>query len=117
MTCNHGCAAGETCLRCFLDGARPALVASPTTPLRAGRDRAIGRELYRRSFPAFPSAAWPTIEPTRALLPSVAIEGVCAALQAVAEGRIKRLAIATCPGTSKSLAGTVAFPAWLLLRS
>lgn len=69
------------------------------------------------SFLEFMTAAWSTIEPTRALLPSVALVAICMALQAVAEGRIKRLAIACPPGVSKSLAGAVGFPAWLLLRT
>lgn len=73
--------------------------------------------ICRDSFAAFARAAWPVIEPTRALLPSVAFDAITAALQAVADGRIRRLAIATCPGTSKSLLGAVAFPAYLLLRS
>lgn len=72
---------------------------------------------YRESFLEFMTAAWSTIEPTRALLPSIALIAICAALQAVAEGRIKRLAIACPPGVSKSLAGAVGFPAWLLLRT
>jgi hypothetical protein len=77
----------------------------------------LTRSLYRDSFADFARAAWPVIETTRALLPSVAVDAICAALQAVAERRIRRLAIATCPGTSKSLLAAVAFPAWLSLRS
>jgi predicted phage terminase large subunit-like protein len=80
-------------------------------------ERDLERALCRASFVDFVRGAWPLLEPTRALLPSVALDAVCAALQAVAEGRVKRLAIATCPGTSKSLIGVVAFPAWLLLRT
>ena len=40
-----------------------------------------------------------------------------AALQAVAEGRIKRLIIESPPGIGKSKLGPVAFPAWMLLRT
>lgn len=75
------------------------------------------RVLCRRNFRYFFERAWPYMEPTKPLLPSIAVDGVCAALQAVADRRIRRLAISQPPGTSKSLAGAVAFPAWLLLRS
>lgn len=83
----------------------------------AGFERDLARSLCVDSFQDFVRAAWSTIEPTRALLPSVALNALCAALQAVAEGRIRRLAIACPPGVSKSLIGAVAFPAWLLLRT
>jgi predicted phage terminase large subunit-like protein len=78
---------------------------------------AFTRALCARSFHAFVERAWPTIEPTRELLPSVAVDALCAALEAVAAGRIRRLAVACPPGVSKSLVAAVAFPAWLLLRS
>jgi predicted phage terminase large subunit-like protein len=58
---------------------------------------------------------WSQIEPTRAMVPSVAVDGVCAALQAVGEGRIRRLVICQPPGTSKSLLGVVGFPSWVAL--
>ncbi len=78
--------------------------------------QAIERSLCIDSLRYFFVAAWPHMEPTIALLPSVAIDGMCAAGQALAEGRIKRLANSTCPGTSKSLFWSVAFPAWIELR-
>lgn len=77
----------------------------------------LERALLRRSFADYVRAAWPHVEPTRSLLPSVAMDALCAALQAVAERRIRRLAIATCPGTSKSLVAAVMYPPWLFLRS
>ena len=75
------------------------------------------RSVCTESFADFARHAWPVMEPTRAWLPSHAANGVCAALQAVADGRIKRLAISLPPGVGKSLFGAVAFPAWLLLRT
>lgn len=86
---------------------------APSTKAEIGLLRSIVRE----SFQAFFREAWPVIEPTRARLPSVAVDAVCAALQAVADGRIKRLAISMPPGTGKSKIVAVAFPAWLLLRT
>lgn len=79
--------------------------------------RGAQAELLRRSFRRFWDRFWPLIEPTREQMPSVAVDGVAAALQAVAEGRIKRLVIETPPGVGKSKLGPVAFPAWLLLRT
>lgn len=78
---------------------------------------ALLRSIVTESFRDFFREAWPVIEPTRAQLPSVAVDAVCAALQAVAEGRIRRLGISMPPGTGKSKIVAVAFPAWLLLRT
>jgi len=78
---------------------------------------ALRRQLYRRSFVDFARGLWHAAEPTRALMPSVAFDAVCAGLQSVADGRIKRLAVEQPPGTSKSITGAVLFPSWLLLRS
>jgi predicted phage terminase large subunit-like protein len=75
------------------------------------------RSICSESFRDYVEHMWPQIEPTRALIPSVAVDGVCAALQAVGEGRIKRLVICQPPGTGKSLLDAVAFPSWLELRS
>lgn len=69
------------------------------------------------SFADFVRRGWHVIEPTRELLPSVAFDGVCAALQAVADGRIKRLVITMPPGVGKSKLAAVAFPAYMLLRT
>jgi len=77
---------------------------------------AARRELALRSIRAYVRMAWPVVEPTRALLPSVALDGMCAAAQAVAEGRIRRLAVSTCPGTSKSIFWAVLFPSWMMAR-
>ncbi len=79
--------------------------------------RAAQTELLRRSFRRFWDRFWPLIEPTREQMPSVAVDGITAALQAVADGRIKRLVIECPPGVGKSKIGPVAFPAWMLLRT
>jgi predicted phage terminase large subunit-like protein len=78
---------------------------------------ALRRKVARASFRDFVRMAWPIIEPTRPFMPSIAVDAVSAALQAVAERRIRRLAIALPPGCGKSLVGAVAWPAWLLLRT
>lgn len=74
-------------------------------------------ERLARSFRRFWDEFWWLIEPTREQMPSVAVDGISAALQAVAEGRIRRLVIEQPPGTGKSKMGPVAFPAWMLLRT
>jgi phage terminase large subunit-like protein len=81
------------------------------------RERRRDADDIKRSFRRFWDHFWPLIEPTREQLPSVAVEGVTAALQAVADGRIKRLVVEMPPGVGKSKMGPVAFPAWLLLRT
>jgi predicted phage terminase large subunit-like protein len=83
----------------------------------SARQLTVERAIVTRSFRAFVTRAWPTIEPTRPLMPSVAVDAVTTALEAVANGRIRRLAVACPPGVSKSLVAAVAYPAWLLLRS
>lgn len=80
-------------------------------------ERELVAGLCRDSFADFVREGWPVIEPTRALMPSVAFDGVCAALQAVADGRIKRLVITMPPGVGKSKLTAVAFPAYMLLRT
>lgn len=97
-------------------------VSSTSLARWVGADRrtlakAARRELLSRSFAAFIRYFWHVVEPTRAMLPSIAMDAMTAAAQAVADGRIKRLAVATCPGTSKSVEWAVMFPAWLELRS
>lgn len=81
------------------------------------RERRLINQKLKRSFRFFWDYFWPVIEPTREQMPSVAVDGITKALQAVAEGRIKRLAIECPPGVGKSKLGPVAFPAWMLLRS
>lgn len=74
-------------------------------------------QLLARSYRHYLDAFWHRIEPTRAQIPSVAVEGICAALQAVADGRILRLVIECPPGVGKSKLGPVGFPSWKLLRT
>jgi phage terminase large subunit-like protein len=78
--------------------------------------RSFEAEQCCASLRFFFERAWQHVEPTRALMPSVATDAFCAAGQAVGDGRIKRLGVETCPGTAKSLFWSVIFPAWLLLR-
>lgn len=88
----------------------------PSTSPAVIRQRAHAERL-RRSFRRFWDEFWPEIESTREQMHSYAVDGICAALQAVADGRIKRLAIECPPGVGKSKLGAVAFPAWMLYRT
>ena len=72
-------------------------------------------ELARASFAHFAELFWPTIEPAP-LEPGWHMREVCKALQAVAEGRIMKLAISIPPRHSKSLLASVLWPAWLHTR-
>lgn len=72
----------------------------------------IDRELCRRSFAAFAKKAWHVLEPTAKLKWGWALDAICDHLQAVHEGKIKRLLINVPPGMMKSLLTSVMFPAW-----
>lgn len=88
----------------------------PATAEQLEVGRAARSIAARRSFNWFNRYMWPVMEPTRKMVPSVAMNGITAALQAVADKRIRRLGIACPPGVSKSIAGTVSFPAYLQLK-
>ncbi len=92
------------------------MATTPSTEALQRYRLSLLRSICTESFRDFVTHAWPIVDPTRALLPSVALDAVCAALQAVADRRIKRLAISQPPGTSKSIGSAVMYPAWLLLR-
>ena len=95
----------------------PAPVEHEQRPTRRPRRAALARELCRRSFKAFVQRMWHVVEPSRDLLPSVAVDGICAALQATVDHGVTRLAISCPPGVSKSLLCSVLYPAWTLLRT
>ena len=72
---------------------------------------AIDRELYSRSFYEFVKRAWQEIDPST-YRDNWHIRVIAAHLQAVSEGKIKRLIINVPPGSGKSLLVAVLFPAW-----
>jgi predicted phage terminase large subunit-like protein len=73
----------------------------------------IPAERARRRFRDFIPLAWPIAEPGRGFLPNWHIDLIADHLQAVAEGRIRRLLITMPPGHAKSLLVSVLWPAWL----
>lgn len=75
-------------------------------------DVRLERELCQRSLYDFVQAAWHLIEPARPFIPGWHVEAVCEHLEAVLHGQITRLVINIPPGSMKSLACSVFFPAW-----
>ena len=74
--------------------------------------RNIERELCRRSLAFFVKQAWHVIEPAQPYTHGWVIDAICMHLEAVSDGRIKRLLINVPPGTMKSLLANVFWPAW-----
>lgn len=72
----------------------------------------VEREACKRSFATFVKEAWPVLEPATPLMWGWAVQSMCDHLEAVTEGRIKRLLINVPPGTMKSLLVSVLWPAW-----
>ena len=76
----------------------------------------IDAELARRSLAEFVKQAWSIIEPAAALEWTWHIPAICDHLQAVTEGRIRRLLVNIPPGHIKSLLTCVFWPAWVWLE-
>lgn len=70
------------------------------------------RELCKRSLAAFARRAWKVLEPAAELKWGWALDAICLHLEAVTDGRIKRLLMNVPPGSMKSLLTGVIWPAW-----
>ena len=73
---------------------------------------AVERELCGRSLAEFAKRAWHVLEPAAALKWGWALDAICLHLEAVTDGRIKRLLMNVPPGCMKSLLTGVIWPAW-----
>lgn len=73
---------------------------------------AVENEECRRSFYAFVRRFWAVVEPGTDFIDNWHIEAICEHLQAVTEGRIKRLVINVPFRTAKSTITSVLWPAW-----
>jgi predicted phage terminase large subunit-like protein len=73
---------------------------------------AIEREFCTRKLVNFIKRAWPIIEPGTRYVHGWHIDAIAEHLQAVTSGEINRLLINVPPGTMKSLAVGVLWPAW-----
>lgn len=71
----------------------------------------------RRRLAEFVRQAWPVLEPGTPLVWNWHLDAVCEHLEAVADGRVRRLLINVPPGHMKSLLVSVFWPAWVWLRN
>lgn len=81
-------------------------------PSRRTLDRLMLAEQCRRSFSAFVREFWPVVEPGVELVWGWHLDAICDHLQAVTEGRIRKLMIAIPPGYMKSLLTSVFWQPW-----
>lgn len=72
----------------------------------------VERELCKRSLAEFAKRAWHVLEPAAELKWGWALDAICVHLEAVTDGRIKRLLMNVPPGSMKSLLTGVIWPAW-----
>ena len=73
---------------------------------------AIEREFCARKLANFVQRAWPVVEPGTRYVHGWHIDAIAEHLEAVTAGEINRLLINVPPGTMKSLAVGVLWPAW-----
>lgn len=73
---------------------------------------AVERELCRRSLAEFAQLCWHILEPGTDLKWGWALDAICAHLEAVTRGEIRRLLMNVPPGSMKSLLTGVIWPAW-----
>lgn len=72
----------------------------------------LEREVCAESLAAFARRAWPVLEPATPLKWGWALDAICAHLEAVTDGRIRRLLMNVPPGSMKSMLTSVIWPAW-----
>ena len=86
--------------------------AALRTELVMARDK----RTLESSLAEFVRGAWHVLEPGRELVWNWHLDTVCAYLEAVNEGKLRRLIINIPPGTAKSLLVSVFYPAWVWAR-
>lgn len=75
-------------------------------------------ELARRYFADFVRQAWHVLEPNgRPFVPNTGTDAIITHLQALGDGKIRRLGIACPPGFGKTTLCSVAYPAWMWARN
>jgi predicted phage terminase large subunit-like protein len=72
----------------------------------------LERELCAESLAVFARRAWHLLEPATPLKWGWALDAICLHLEAVTDGRIRRLLMNVPPGSMKSLLTSVIWPAW-----
>ncbi len=78
--------------------------------------RKLDAEAARRSFRVFVELMWSVAEPARRFISNWHIDAIADHLQAVTEGKIRRLLITVPPGHAKSLIVSVLWLAWMWTR-
>lgn len=79
--------------------------------------RAIKREELKRSLHKFIKDGWHVLEPDTEFIDNWHIEAICEHLEAVTDGRIRRLLINIAPGSLKSLSVSCYWPAWVWVQN
>lgn len=85
--------------------------------MRQYSDSEIDAAIAKKSLFDFVRQAWHVIEPGVPLIEGWHIDAICQHLEAVSDGRIRRLLINIPPGHMKSLLVSVFWPAWVWLRN
>ncbi len=92
------------------------MTSSPASAIPTTIDlNELRRTLAINKFRFFVELMWPAVSQD-AFVPGYHLDAICENLQAVAEGKIKRLVINVAVRHSKSLLCSVFFPVWLWLR-
>lgn len=76
--------------------------------------REVLRVLIRRDLSSFIQRAFATVDPGNTYMHSWHIDAIACQLERIANGEITRLIITMPPRSLKSIAASIAFPAWLL---
>ncbi len=87
--------------------------AAAEIELRRRRGHALAASI---TLAEFVRLAWPVVEPGTELVWSWHIDAICAHLEAVTDGRIRKLLINIPPGFMKSMLVSVMWPAWMWLK-
>lgn len=90
-------------------------MTSLASALRAVTLEQVEGELLSRSLREYVPAAWPHVQPDP-FVPGWHIDAICEHLQAVSEGKIKRLIISVPPRHGKSTVASVLWPTWQWCR-
>lgn len=94
------------------DKAELAAIVAELERRKSARTIDADRTECRESLAEFAKRAWHVLEPTAALKWGWALDAICEHLEAVTDGRIKRLLMNVPPGCMKSLLTGVIWPAW-----
>jgi len=81
------------------------------------RGIAVEDYIARRTFALFVKNAWHVIEPSSPFVDGKHIDAICQHLQAVSDGRIKRLLVNMPPRHAKSTLISVMWPVWTWLNA